>query len=267
MSERQIRRICDQAHERIGVGLNGAEDPTGARSGLSFWFENYNRSNGPIFSIRPAGLKRHIISVKFGTYATACIDHINDRASPEDNSVAYALVEQLDHRFGVKLSGNALEPDWQINKEFKLVVERKISDQQDESAILESVDSVMMPLMAAMAELIGYEEIDEQKEGVIEGSLIEAVVRKRERNPRSRMLCLSLHGEFCGVCGVNPKDEYSIQARSILEVHHIEPLSESSSPKIYDPAVDLIPLCPNCHRAIHTRKPAYTPEELKELLL
>jgi 5-methylcytosine-specific restriction endonuclease McrA len=265
MKEQEIRKICNLTYSAIGVRVSGAKNPTEARSGLSFWFENYNRSNGPIFSIRPAGLKRHVISMKFGVYASDCIEHIISRASAEDYAVARGLVKQLDDRFEVKLSGNEFRVDWNIEADFQLVVERKIADQLDESSILESVISVMIPMMAAIAELIGYEENPE--EGVIEGGIRESIIRKRERNPRSRILCLSLHGEYCGVCGVDPRDEYSIQSRSILEVHHIEPLSESDSPRVYDPALDLIPLCPNCHRAIHTRDPAYTPCELKELLL
>jgi 5-methylcytosine-specific restriction enzyme A len=267
MNEKEIRRICNQALERIGVAVRGAKDPTNPRSGLSFWFENYNRSNGPIFSIRPSGLKRHIISVKFGVYASACIDHISTRATTEAYSVAYALVKQLDHQFDTRLNKGELVSNWKVDRDFQLVVERKILDQRNDSEVIESAILVMMPLIAAMAELIGYEEIDEEIEGVREGSITEVLVRKRERNPRSRMLCLSIHGEFCGVCGVNPKELYSLHNKLILEVHHIEPLSEATSARVYDPAIDLIPLCPNCHRAIHTRIPAYTPEELKDLLL
>ena len=33
----------------------------------------------------------------------------------------------------------------------------------------------------------------------------------------------------------------------------------------YDPATDLIPLCPNCHRAVHTRRPVpWTPANLAD---
>ena len=78
--------------------------------------------------------------------------------------------------------------------------------------------------------------------------------------------CLSIHGEICSVCGLNPKSVYGEVINSIIEVHHIEPLSEVAEARAYNPRTDLIPLCPNCHRAIHKRRPAYKPEELKGML-
>ena len=131
---------------------------------------------------------------------------------------------------------------------------------------------MMIPLIAAMAELIGYsieveeDEPNDDTDGHIDGALTQSVILKRERNPRNRLLCLKIHGEQCGVCGDNPKTIYGNDLGTILEVHHIEPLSEVETPKVYNPREDLIPLCPNCHRAIHKRKPAILPSELKEQL-
>ena len=93
------------------------------------------------------------------------------------------------------------------------------------------------------------------------------MITKRERNPRNRFLCFSIHGEICGVCGFDPKATYGSAISSILEVHHIEPLSEIEKARVYNPRTDLIPLCPNCHRAIHKRKPAFKPDELKHIII
>ena len=46
----------------------------------------------------------------------------------------------------------------------------------------------------------------------------------------------------------------------------IEPLADLDQPRAYDPSTDLIPLCPNCHRAIHRQTPTLSPDELRELL-
>lgn len=268
MKESEIANISSLIRLKIGAHVRGAKDSSGARAALSFWFENYNRSDGPIFSIRPSGLKRHVISLAFGVYAAPCIEHIKDNATPEAYLLAYAFVNQLDKAFEVKLNDNPPEESWKIEDGFNLVVTRKISNQKDSVSILESVNSVMLPIMAAIAELIGYEELDgPDHTGEVEGELTQTLTKKRERSPRNRLLCLSIHGDFCGVCGYDPKSLYGSEAGSILEVHHIEPLAKITNPKAYDPATDLIPLCPNCHRAIHRRNPAYTPNELKELLL
>ena len=32
-----------------------------------------------------------------------------------------------------------------------------------------------------------------------------------------------------------------------------------------DPIKDLIPVCPNCHAMIHSKRPAFTIEEIKEI--
>ena len=124
-------------------------------------------------------------------------------------------------------------------------------------------------MMAAMAELIGYDAIEEaqlQNPSAIEGALSQVTVNRRERNPRNRLLCIRIHGEKCAVCGMEPRRKYG-DAGGIVEVHHLEPVSYLVFPRAYDPRKDLIPLCPNCHRAAHTRRPVpFTPAELMALI-
>lgn len=267
MNVSQIEKIRNLIHRKIGVHVSGAKNPLEARNGLSFWFENYHRSEGPIFSIRPSGLKRHIITLKFGAYAAPCIEHINKQATPEAYLLAYAFLNQLAKNYAVKLNGSPLDGIWSVSQGFNVEVTLKISEQKDPACIYGSVERVMLPLMAAIAELIGYEEIKEiEVKCDVEGELTESLIKKRERSSRNRLLCLSIHGDQCGVCRADPKTKYGSELGSILEVHHIEPLAEVGTAKAYNPSIDLIPLCPNCHRAIHKRKPAYTPDELKELL-
>ncbi|WP_310621270.1 HNH endonuclease [Flexibacterium corallicola] len=108
-----------------------------------------------------------------------------------------------------------------------------------------------------MAELIGYDAVEDSTASEVpdvEGALSRAIVSRRERNPRNRLLCLRIHGSECRACGLNPEDSYR-DAGSIIEVHHLEPISMLDRPRPYDPEKDLVPLCPNCHRAVHTRRP------------
>ncbi|USD38001.1 HNH endonuclease [Ferrimonas sp. SCSIO 43195] len=249
--------------------MRGYQDQAEARQGLSFWFYNYNRSSGPIFSIRPAGLKRHTVSLKLGPYAAPCVEHIQNRATHDDYAFAYAFTEKLKGSFDLKINGLQPEAGWQVSPDLKISVTRRVSNQQSTDDILQSINSMMVPLIAAMAELIGYEDEDERPEDIhsdVEGTLTPTLIQKRERSLRNRLLCLSLHGERCGVCGFVTQDIYGKELTSILEVHHIEPIADIEQPRAYDPRTDLIPLCPNCHRAIHRRKPALTPEELKGIM-
>jgi 5-methylcytosine-specific restriction protein A len=142
------------------------------------------------------------------------------------------------------------------------VLIRNVGSPSAEEAIVATAEAVMAPLMAAMAELIGYEDVEPETYDE-EGRLTESVVRRRERSARNRLLCLSIHGHRCAVCRLEPRSVYA-DAGSIIEVHHLEPVSLLAEPRPYDPATDLVPLCPNCHRAAHTRRPApWTVEELR----
>ena len=50
-------------------------------------------------------------------------------------------------------------------------------------------------------------------------------------------------------------------------MHHIIPLSEINREYQVDPAKDIIPVCPNCHVALHSKPGGtYTPDELKALM-
>lgn len=42
--------------------------------------------------------------------------------------------------------------------------------------------------------------------------------------------------------------------RGIIEVHHIVPISQIGKEYEVDPINDLVPLCPNCHTALHSKK-------------
>lgn len=269
MDELYIPDITSLLEDKIGVEMRGSRDPLETRKGLIFWFANYNRGNGPVFSIRPTGLKRLVITFKFGAYAAACVDHTKSHASHEDFLLANAFFEQLDHEYDLRINGEPFGPNWEISSDLKIEATRKISERISRESIVETVNLVMVPIVASVAELVGYEERGIDAEEAVpdeEGSISHALTLKRERSMRNRLLCLSIHGDQCGVCEFQPSDLYGSDMPSILEVHHIEPLGEIEQPKAYDPKTDLIPLCPNCHRAIHKRRPAYTPAELKGLL-
>jgi 5-methylcytosine-specific restriction enzyme A len=262
-----IGKVIELADHKLGIKVHGAVNPTSRRQGVSFWFDGYSRGSGPLFTIRPTGLKRHQVNIIFGSYSAPCIKHIESHASDEEYKLAHAFTEQLKKDFEVKINNNEIDAAWKISHEMDISVTRKISALSDNDEILSSVEAMMLPMMAAIAELIGYEEIEEYEEGgEEEGAVYETQVKRRERSQRNRLLCLSIHGEQCGVCGFEPSSKYNPEVGSILEVHHIEQLANTLLPKIYNPSTDLLPLCPNCHRAIHTRRPAFTPEELRKKL-
>lgn len=261
--------LRDEAWRGVGADVVVVPDETGLRSGLRLHFEGFRPEEGPRFRIRPSGLSRHSVTVDFGRFARPCIEQMQS-ATTERIAVARALVRQLAAEHEVTIAPDQTIDTWMVTgSDFGVTVTvRNIKDPQGDEALSRTAQAVIVPLMAAMAELIGYDELEaEHAEYDEEGALTEAVVKRRERSPRNRLLCLSIHGKRCAVCGFVPPELYG-EAGDIIEVHHIEPVSLLAAPRPYDPSTDLIPLCPNCHRAIHTRRLApLLPDELKAMLL
>lgn len=100
-----------------------------------------------------------------------------------------------------------------------------------------------------------------------EGMRLRVELNKYERNLQAREACLRAHGTTCAVCGMNFARVYGPEFAGIIEVHHKVPISEIGEKYVVDPVKDLIPVCPNCHAALHSKKGGvYTVEELKSII-
>lgn len=99
---------------------------------------------------------------------------------------------------------------------------------------------------------------------VIEGEVIDRHVWVRKRDAKLRKECLDKNGKVCSICGFDPVKLYGKGFEDIIEVHHINPINTGMRETTIDV---LIPVCPNCHRALHSKPGGvYTPDELKELI-
>ena len=194
--------------------------------------------------------------MNFGTSSQFCLNRITQRKE-EQTQLASALLASLPGSITVP---NVVEANtaWTADR-------RGVSNQHDGNEIIETTTNLMVPMIAAMAELIGFEDLS-QNIPELEGAISKTLVTKRERSARNRLLALRIHGYFCGTCGLEPIERFGEALGGILEVHHIDPVSLLGEPREYDPVTDLIPLCPNCHRMIHKRNPPLTPGELKKEL-
>jgi 5-methylcytosine-specific restriction protein A len=260
--------ILREVEEGTGAAICLEEDRSGMQTGLRLWFADLPRSHSPIISLRPVGLRRFRATLTFGSFAADTISQMN-HADPEEVQLARALVASVAGSAAVRFGDEQSLDSWYINDgSFSLTAEKSdIAERFEDDALTATCRELVIPILAAMAELYGYDAIEEAVDpaGEIEGALSISVVRRRERNPRNRLLALRIHGELCKVCGFDPGSRYP-GLRSIIEVHHIHPLSALSEPRAYDPSEDLIPLCPNCHRAAHTRRPLpWSPDELRAM--
>lgn len=133
---------------------------------------------------------------------------------------------------------------------------------------LQYVDSVVL-----------LEEIDENDAGIPEGAKKQIIVNAYERNGQARQQCIDYYKKKnngvlkCEICGFDFSKVYGEEFADCINVHHIIELSEIK--KEYDdkgkqykinPVKDLLPVCPNCHMILHSKRPAYRPEELSGIL-
>ena len=106
---------------------------------------------------------------------------------------------------------------------------------------------------------------EEELEGIfLEGSEKRVILDKYERNPAARKRCIEIHGTRCAICGMDFGETYGPEFAGKIEVHHIVPISSYGEEHEVDPKKDLIPVCPNCHWALHLKENGvYSPQELK----
>ena len=59
---------------------------------------------------------------------------------------------------------------------------------------------------------------------------------------------------------------YGKIGEGFIHVHHLLELSVIKKEYKVDPINDLRPVCPNCHAMLHRKKPAYSIEELRNVI-
>ena len=143
-----------------------------------------------------------------------------------------------------------MEPDENLERVFASF------DSFIESKLVEFENSVSNLLESAKKDVSIYLEGEQD---AFNGS-------KYERNPKARAACLAYHGTACVICGIDFKKVYGPEFAGKIEVHHIVPLSRIGQEYVVNPIHDLVPVCPNCHTAIHSKKDGvYTIEEMKSI--
>lgn len=263
--------IRETVENRTGARIKLDERTDGVQKGLEIRFGDLTKNEGPLVTLRPSGLRRHRVSLKFGSYSRPVIEQIA-QADTERVDLARALVFSIDDYAELSFPEAMDAETWVINSPiFSLQAERKVwGNRHSDEEIVETCERIVVPIMAALAELIGYEKTPSldalNMDGEMEGTEKVSIVKRRERNPRNRLLCLHLHGHACMICGTDPRDTYGVYG-GVIEVHHLQPLSRLGEPRVYNPRTDLIPLCPNCHRVVHSRRPVpWCPAEVREMM-
>ena len=96
---------------------------------------------------------------------------------------------------------------------------------------------------------------------------VTATIDVIKRSAAARQACLEHFGCKCQICGFKFEDRYGELGKDFIEVHHIDDLAQRTDYADTDPEKDLIPVCSNCHRMLHRKRPAYKPDEIKSSLI
>lgn len=99
-----------------------------------------------------------------------------------------------------------------------------------------------------------------------EGAVTQVTVNAFERSHEARQACIAFYGATCFICNFNFAEVYGAIGDGFIHVHHERPLSEIGEAYRVDPVRDLKPVCPNCHAMLHRSTPAYSVEQLKQLI-
>jgi len=128
-------------------------------------------------------------------------------------------------------------------------------------------EEIMALIDSKSNQIIIPEEIPcEEAEKYTEGSKKQIVVNAYERNSKARQACIEIHGTCCIICGFDFGEVYGEEFTGKIHVHHIKPLAEIDDEYEVDPENDLVPVCPNCHMILHSKKEAYSLDEVKIFL-
>lgn len=112
-----------------------------------------------------------------------------------------------------------------------------------------------------------YLELVEDDRAYNEGKTVIRTLRERQRNRNlvedAKAQFRAQHGHlYCEGCGFSFQDVYGVE---YIEAHHIEQMASLDGER--ETAIsDLVMLCSNCHRMVHTRTPPLTLEELRYLI-
>lgn len=212
------------------------------------------------------------------TYAGELVRAMGQKApasSQQYVSLAQSF-ESIGNRIKMKVNGSVVSlenglppPPW---SKFELNV-RKLTDavSGDEAGLQAGAENIAAVCLALVLVLLPLEEDESStppmfESGLPEGACSTVVVNRYERNPVNRAACIAAHGSRCKVCGFDFGAVYGPMAQGYIEVHHRVPVSKMGGSYQLDPVNDLIPLCANCHAAVHRVDPPMEAEALTVIL-
>ena len=140
-------------------------------------------------------------------------------------------------------------------------------------AIFELINKKSGFIKSKSFEAVLPEELEEKEADIlIEGAKKQITVNAYERNPHARIACINHYRKKnngrlkCEICGFDFGETYGDEFVEKMHIHHLVELSSIGAEYEINAIEDLIPICPNCHMIAHSKRPPYTPDEIKEMM-
>ena len=213
-----------------------------------------------------------------GSFASELVRHIGLADAGARSSCAAVLARCLRDgaTVNLKINNHPAKPDdpsgWDAEwMRLELSVRRGQLDLGNGDEDNEKICAWTQQVTAAIVALLPLEQEEVLTEnlqgGFPEGAKVQVEVNRYERDRRNRAAALAIHGYACLVCTSDLGDRYGPVAVGLIEIHHLTPVSKLGPDYSINPATDLVPLCPNCHRVAHRRDPPFSIEELKAMIV
>jgi len=217
--------------------------------------ERLRQTYAVLFYLKSGSTRRQAISK-----ASDYFPQINDPSQTIESKISTQIRVSLDTFFEWYKRGTILSeliPRLHLNEHDRNIFDELLNSEITPAPHV-SQDSLELPTLP--------EEIDTSHERLIEGAATTIAINAYERNPKARKRCVEHYGAICRACDFTFQGKYGSIGQGYIHVHHLLPMSAVKEDYTVDPIRDLVPICPNCHAVIHSRKPPYSIEELRELI-
>lgn len=271
------KKLAETLSARFRLGLTGSVVPAKDSNRCSIRAADIPWPNGFLIQVT-TGWKSIEADFVPDTYAGDLVRAMGN-SSPQARDVFGSLVntfEEIGHRIKLSVNESVVlttstlpPPPW---GKFELNV-RRLTDvpTANEEALQNNAEEIAAACLALVLTLLPLEEDDNAAMSLYEGGLPEGActrvtVNRYERSPVNRAACIAVHGSVCNVCGFDFWKVYGPLGHGYIEVHHRVPVSQMVAGYVVDPVRDLVPLCSNCHAAIHRTDPPIEPRVLAAII-
>jgi hypothetical protein len=87
------------------------------------------------------------------------------------------------------------------------------------------------------------------------------------RNPVLARDAKKHYDNTCQLCGYRPVDVFGSKFVQVgIECHHLKPFSERNEVSSSSALADVTVLCANCHRLVHSKRPAFTLDQVRQFM-